>query len=72
MIFLKAFKKIHYWENEIKQMEKKNKFADYIQASKKNNWNIKTELSMKNNQTHYACKGDLFFIRTHILRKGIF
>ena len=53
-------------------MEKKNKFAVYIEASKKNNWNIKTELSMKNNQTHYACKGDLFFIRTDILRKGIF
>ena len=62
--------KIHYWTNEIKQIQKKNKFFDYIDAAKNTHRIIKNEFS-KNNQTFYGCKGDLFFIRTNVLRKGL-
>ena len=62
--------KIHYWSNEIKQIQKINKFFDYIDAAKNTHRIIKNEFS-KNNQTYHACKGDLFFIRTDVLRKGL-
>ena len=62
--------KIHYWSNEIKQIQKKNKFFDYIDATKNTHRIIKDEFSTKN-QTYHACKGDLFFIRTNVLRKGL-
>ena len=62
--------KIHYWNNEIKQIQKKNKFFDYIETIKNTHRIIKDEFS-KNNQTYYGCKGDLFFVRTDVLRKGL-
>ena len=62
--------KIHYWTNEIKQIQKENKFFDYIETTKNTHRIIKNEFS-KNNQTFYGCKGDLFFIRTNVLRKGL-
>ena len=63
--------KIHYWADEIKKIRKKSKFFYYIETAKNTHRIIKDEFS-KNNQTYYACKGDLFFIRTDILRKGYF
>ena len=70
--------KISFWKlrSENSLLEQRNqadsihKFFDYIDAAKNTHRIIKDEFS-KNNQTYYACKGDLFFIRTDVLRKGL-